>query len=107
MLAQGVEVLFDLPIQGCLGNLAQERAGDVLLALNGTRAIFRVPHQPGGVIDESSGLYFSWTEIKEQGRRHERCAPITNDVIYAMQLKDCQCNFSRFHREESGVSTAG
>lgn len=105
--AQSTDFIFDLPLQACANIFYEHRTNDVSLLLNGTRAIFRVPDKPGGVIDEGSGLYFSWSDVREQGRGGKRCAPLKDEIIYAMSLTECKCNMSQVNRTENGVSTIG
>lgn len=104
---EAAEILFELPLQACANVIHVERVGDVRCTLNGTRAIFQVPQRPGGVIDEGSGLYFQWTDVREQGRSGIRCAASSNENIFVMNLRDCQCALSRMNETVDGVNKVG
>lgn len=106
-LTSGAQFFESLPVQACANIIHEARVNDVLLTLNGSRAIFRVPHYKGGDIDLDSKLYFQWTDIQEYGRTTERCAPGVNDLIFATTLNSCRCTVTNIDKVVNGVSIAG
>lgn len=105
--AEAVAILTELPLQGCAFNYTHDNISDVYLTLNGTRAIFNVPQQPGEPFDNTSALYFQWTDIAEFGRTTVRCAPTSNELIYSMALSLCKCTINRVNTSIDGVLKIG
>ena len=105
---EAVDILSALPLQGCAFNYTHDDVSDVYLTLNGTRAIFNVPQRPGEPFNNSSALYFQWTNIlREHGRDTVRCAPTLNEVIYSLPLFQCRCTINRVNTSTDGVLKVG